>query len=223
MRCALKTQGFRAIGALVSAICMLSVLGLNAARAETATFTSSATLSDGEIAALSSAGDMAGAVLALNQSLTLLFDQPFGTQRSDTLTIATLTQPGSGSSLFSIRVGVYNNGSPITVFSRDIARAGNTIEIGNLFNNGCAAFGGCDFVEIVTTRTTRDQAGAEIDYVDINGQVVGVVAATPEPAVWLMMIAAFALIAWRAKRLRTAKSRPQMAAPYRSAVFSLSR
>jgi hypothetical protein len=191
------------VGAKISAA-LLFLLGvvktLTPAHASTAVFTEPATLTASDVAALSTSGDAAGVNLALGEVLALLFDTPFGVSKSDSVSIFTLP-PTTGAARLTINFGSYNGGSPVFAATRFV-NAGSTLTVGNLFQQGCSAFGGCDYIEIITSRTQRGATGAEIDYVDVNGEVVSVAAPTPEPATWLMMIVGFALVAMRLKAIR---------------------
>jgi hypothetical protein len=111
--------------------------------------------------------------------------------------------PASGNARARILIGAYNGGSPIFLRGRNVT-AGNsrTITANNGLVNGCRLLGGCDYVEIITTRTRRGAAGVEVDYVVVDGEVVEVASPTPEPTTWALMIIAFAGVAWRLKAMR---------------------
>lgn len=170
------------------------------AAAATATFDSSQPFTPGPMTALSTAGDGAGELVGLNQWISLLFDQPFGVRRSDTVSIFTLP-PLVGDARLTISFGRYNGGSPTFVDTRTV-NAGNRLTINNLFQRGCSALGGCDFILITTTRARNGAPGATVDYVSVNGEIIEVTAPTPEPKTWAMMIIGFAAIAWRLKAQR---------------------
>ena len=190
----------------IVACCLFGATPFTAtAHASTAVFTEPTTLSSGEIASLSTADDGAGVTIALNEILALLFDTPFGVSKTDSVSIFTVA-PSVGSARLTVSFGRYNGGVPIFVETKSV-NAGNTLTVGNLFQQGCSAFGGCDYIEIITTRTQRGASGAEVDYVDVNGEVITVAAPTPEPATWAMMILGFSLVAYRLKTLRYAKPR----------------
>jgi len=185
--------------------CALGAAASSPARAETATYVAPAFLDQPTLTALSTSGDSAGALLGLGETLALVFDNLFATTRADdSVSIFTLA-PDNGWARASVRFGVYNYGAPTIVFSRNI-RAGRTLTINNLFNRGCSAFGGCDYIEILTTRLRGGANGVEVDYVDVNGAVTTVTAPTPEPASWALMILGFCLIAWRLKAARRISS-----------------
>lgn len=188
-----KNQG--AIAAIVA-----FALAATPAAARTATFDSSEPFQPGPMISLSTAGDRAGAFLALNQWISLTFAQPFGVARSDSVSIFTLAPP-TGRARFTISIGRYNNGQPVFVDTTRI-RAGRVLTINNLFRNGCSALGGCDFILITMTRTRGGAPGGTVDYVSVNGEVTEVTAPTPEPSTWAMMIVGFALVAARLKAQR---------------------
>jgi len=172
--------------------------------AATATFLTPRDITEQEAAAVSTSGDASGYLVELNQVFSILLDQPVGTTGSDSISVFTLA-PSSGQARATVRIGSYNNGSPQFVSSR-IIQAGNSVEIGNLFQRGCGVLGGCDYIEIVTTRTQRNAEGVQVDYIDVNGQVVAVTSPAPEPDIWMLMIAAFVIAAWRLKTLRFGKT-----------------
>ena len=168
------------------------------ATAATATFLSPSQISETEVSALSTSGDNSGFFLSESSVLTIVLDTPFATTRADNnISIFTLAPP-SGTALVTVSFGSFNNGSPQIVRSRQV-QAGSSVDVGNLFQRGCGVLGGCDYIEIVTTRTRRGAEGATIDYIEVNGEVVEVSAPTPEPATWLLMIIAFSFVAARAK------------------------
>lgn len=152
--------------------------------------------------ALSTAGDGAGALVGLGEWISLLFAQPFGVSKTDTVSIFTVAPP-VGDARLTISFGRYNNGSPIFVDTKSV-NAGNTLTVNNLFQQGCSALGGCDFIFITTTRARRGVTGATVDYVSVNGETAEVTAPTPEPSTWAMMILGFAAVAWRLKAARAA-------------------
>ncbi len=167
----------------------------------------------GPMGALSVGGDGAGQSVSLGQWFSLLFAQPFGVLKSDSISIFTLAPP-IGTATLTISFGRFNGGSPTYVDSRTVS-AGNTLTINNLFQKGCSALGGCDFIFIQTTKAKGGATGATVDYVSVNGEPTEVTAPTPEPATWAMMILGFAGIAWRLKAQRrsslsSAKGSPAM-------------
>lgn len=170
------------------------------ARAATATYDSSMTFASGPMTALSTPGDGLGQLVPLGEWISLLFAQPFGVSKTDTVSIFTLAPP-VGDARLTISFGVYNNGNPVFVDTKSV-NAGGTLTTNNLFQRGCSAFGGCDFIFITTTRQRNGATGATVDYVSVNGQPTDVTAPTPEPSVWAMMILGFAGVAWRLKRMR---------------------
>ena len=139
-------------------------------------------------------------LVALNQMLAIVLDTPIGVTSGGRVSVFTLP-PSSGNARAIIRVGTYNGGSPQIVLSRNV-RAGRVRNINNLFSNGCGILGGCDYIEIITTRVRRGAAGVEVDYIEVDGQLVQVTSPTPEPAAWAMMILGFAFTAYRLKALR---------------------
>ena len=177
--------------------CLVAAQPANAA---TATFDSSMPYSPGPMTELSTPGDGLGQLVPLGEWISLLFSQPFGVTSSDTVSIFTLAPP-IGDARLTISFGSYNNGSPIFVETKSV-NAGNTLTVNNLFQRGCSALGGCDFIFITTTRQRNGATGATVDYVSVNGQSTDVTAPAPEPSVWAMMILGFAGIAWRLKTMR---------------------
>ncbi|HNR77675.1 MAG TPA: hypothetical protein PKM48_11135, partial [Parvularculaceae bacterium] len=79
----------RALGAALAA----AVLAGGQARAATATFDSSMPYAPGPMTTLSTAGDGLGQLVPLGEWISLLFAQPFGVSRSDTVSIFTLAPP----------------------------------------------------------------------------------------------------------------------------------
>ena len=183
------------IGALA---CACASVG--AAQARTAEFYSSTPYGPAALTSLSSATDKAGPLITLDNWIALLFDQPFGTSRSDTVSIFTLPPP-AGDARLTVSFGRIVAGLPIIIETRSF-NAGNTLTIGNLFQQGCFALGGCNYIFIETTRQRRGAPGAVVDYVSVNGEPTDVVEPTPEPAVWAMMMMGFAGVAWRMKAVR---------------------
>lgn len=175
-------------------------LGATPALARTATFTSSLDYDDPVLGAFSTAGDSAGALLTLDNWIGLLFETPFGTSRSDTVSVFTLP-PLVGDARLTVSFGRLVGGSPVFVDTRSV-NAGNTLTVSNLFQQGCFALGGCNYIFIETTRQRRGATGAVVDYVSVNGEPTEVVEPTPEPAVWAMMMVGFGGIAWRMKAAR---------------------
>lgn len=186
------------VAAILSA-CLVFLVAASA-EARTATYDSSMPFAPGPMTALSTAGDGAGQLVPLGEWISLLFTQPFGVSRRDAVSIFTLAPP-VGNARLTISFGVYNNGAPIFVDTSTV-NAGGTLTVNNLFQRGCRAFGGCDFIYITTTRQRNGAPGATVDYVSVNGEVTDVTAPTPEPSVWAMMIMGFAGIAWRLKARR---------------------
>ena len=149
---------------------------------------------------LSTAGDGLGQLAPLGEWFSLLFAQPFGVSKSDTVSIFTLAPP-TGNARLTISFGRYNGGSPVYADTRNV-NAGNTLTINNLFQRGCAALGGCDYIFITTTRQQGGANGATVDYVSVNGEVAEVTAPAPELSTWAMMLIGFAGLAWRLKTRR---------------------
>jgi hypothetical protein len=187
-----------------AAVAAAFVLGVAPAYARTATFTSSSGYDDTTLGAFSAAGDGAGALLTLDNWIALLFETPFGTSRSDTVSIFTLPPP-VGDARLTVSFGRIDGGLPVFVETKSF-NAGGTLTINNLFQQGCFALGGCNYIFIETTRQRRGAPGAVIDYVSVNGEPTEVVEPTPEPAVWAMMMMGFAGIAWRMKATRRARA-----------------
>ena len=144
--------------------------------------------------------------------LAIVLDTPIGVTSGGSVSVFTLP-PGSGNARATIRIGSYNAGSPQIVFSRNV-RAGQVRNLNNLFNRGCGILGGCDYIEIITTRVRRGAAGVSVDYIEVDGQLVQVTSPTPEPATWALMILGFTITAYRLKALRRARrTAPQSFAP----------
>lgn len=184
-------------------VAFCSVVGFTStAQAETATYLEPDFISDDDLNSLSTAGDNAGYLLALGETLALRFNEPLTLNVGDRISVFSLP-PDSGVSRAQIRFGSYNNGSPIILAARNF-RGGNTrsINISGGLLSGCQILGGCDYIEIITTRTRRGAAGVEIDHVTVDGRVVDVAAPTPEPQTWALMIIAFAGVAARLKQAR---------------------
>ncbi|MEL6359508.1 MAG: PEP-CTERM sorting domain-containing protein [Pseudomonadota bacterium] len=205
------------ISFLTAGVC-LAVSALTPAAAATAVYTSPSTLTDAEVTALSTQGDGTGPVLAEGQTLGLLFDNPFATERGELFILQTLNAGGFARA--QIRIGVYNNGAPTFIFTRNNFQDGRRLRIRNLYQRGCSAFGGCDYIEIITTETRGDVEGFSVDYVNVDGQIADVAAPTPEPSTWALMIAAFAAVAWRLKAMRRGGSKQLMRIPQLSSLSS---
>jgi len=185
--------------ALIGALAAV-VLFTAPATARTAFFYSSTPYGPSTLTTLSSASDRAGPTVTLNNWIALLFETPFGTSKSDSVSIFTLP-PRVGDARVTISFGRLVAGLPVFVETKTL-NAGGTFTIGNLFQQGCFAFGGCNYIFIQTTRQRNGAPGATIDYVSVNGEPTEVVEPTPEPAVWAMMMIGFAGIAWRLKASR---------------------
>jgi len=189
--------------ALWAAAAMLAPAG---AQAATASFSSSQAYANPEIHSLSRPNDGAGPVIALGEWIALVFSQPFATDKKDTVTVFTLAPP-TGTARFSVSFGVYNGGAPILTTTRTF-NAGKSETVKNLFQQGCSAFGGCNFILITTDRVNKGASGAAVDYVSVNGEPVVAVSPTPEPSTWMLMMIGFAMLAARAKQLRALRRRP---------------
>jgi hypothetical protein len=183
----------RILSSCLSAMFALSLP--TAAKAATAVFSSSTAYPTGTAGALSTAGDSAGALVSLNNWIGLLFAAPFGASRSDTVSIFSVA-PTVGNARLTISVGRYNGGTPTYVDTRSV-NAGNALTFTNLFQQGCAALGGCDFLYITTTRQRAGAPGATVDYLSVNGGVVTVTEPAPEPSTWALLILGFIALAWR--------------------------
>ncbi len=188
--------------ALILAVLACAFAAATPARAETATFSEPAVVDERDRAALSTQGDNAGYLLGLGDTIGIVFDTPLDLSRGDRISIFSLP-PQTGAARAQIRFGSYNNGSPIILATRNF-RAGNTrnLRISGGLLSGCQLLGGCDYIEIVTTRTRGGAAGVEIDYILVDGRLVEVTTAQPEPQTWALMIIAFLLVAARLKSRR---------------------
>ena len=196
---------------VVAAVSLLAAVA--DARAETATFIEPDVMSERDRLALSTRGDNSGFLLGLGQSLALVFDTPLSLERGDRISVFSL-RPQTGGARAQIRFGAYNNGSPIILASRNFNAGQNrNIRVNNGLLSGCQLLGGCDYIEIITTRVRGGASGAEIDYVLVDGEVVQVASPSPEPKTWAMMIIAFAACAARLKSLRRARPKPRAASP----------
>ena len=184
---------------VIASLCVSSACVMANAEARTATYDANTPFTPGYMTALSTAGDKAGQFVTLGKWMSLLFAQPFGLSKTDTVSIFTLAPP-AGSGTFTISFGRYNNGRPVYADTRTLV-AGSALTINNLFQKGCSALGGCDFI-FITTSKTKGATGATIDYVSVNGDVTEVTAPTPEPSVWALMIIGFGAAAWRLKNQR---------------------
>jgi hypothetical protein len=172
------------------------------AHARTATYVAPADIDDRSLYALNHAGDKKGFLVGLNQILAIVFDAKFASvKNADTISIFTLA-PSVGTAKLTISFGVWNNGAPIIVSTTNNLNAGQTLNLGNLFQSGCSVFGGCDYIAITTKSTTKGAAGAVVDHVDVNGQIVEIASPTPEPTTWALMILGFCAVAARLKAAR---------------------
>ena len=171
----------------------------------TATYSEPAVMDPADMAALSVQGDNTGYLIGLNQTLGIVLDAPVAANSTTNVTIFTLP-PASGTARARVRIGTYNNGSPTFVASRNL-QAGHTLDVSNIFQSGCQLLGGCDYIEITTTFTRRGAQGVEIDYILVDGELVEVTGAQPEPGVWALLIIGFAGTAMRLKSLRRRRLR----------------
>ncbi len=185
---------------MIAAALAALFLSAGPAFARTAAFSSSTPYTPSTLTSLSSSADGAGALVTLDNWIALLFDQPFGVSRGDTISIFTLPPP-IGDARLTVSFGRLVGGLPVFVDTRSFD-AGNTLTVNNLFQRGCFALGGCNYVLIETTRQRRGAPGAVVDYVSVNGEPTDIVEPTPEPAVWAMMMMGFAGVAWRMKTAR---------------------
>lgn len=183
---------------IVSMIALALVIAPLSATA--ATYVVPATMSPADQTALSTSGDNAGFLIGLNQTLGIVLDQPVGATPGGRVSVFTLA-PLVGNARAVIRIGSYNGGSPIIATSRNV-RAGQNRNINNLFRRGCGILGGCDYIEIITNRTRRGAAGVEVDYIEVDGEIITVTSPTPEPSTWALMILGFAAVALRLKQTR---------------------
>jgi hypothetical protein len=181
------------------------------AGARTATFNASTPFTPGPMTALSTAGDNAGEFVGFGEWISLLFAQPFGVSPTDNVSIFTIAPP-IGDARLTISFGLFNNGSPIFVDTKNV-NAGGALTVNNLFQQGCSAFGGCDFILISTMRARRGATGATVDYVSVNGETTDVTAPTPEPSIWAMMMLGFAGLAMRLKAQRAYSASSAKGAP----------
>ncbi|MEL7491818.1 MAG: hypothetical protein AAGJ73_13960 [Pseudomonadota bacterium] len=197
-----QIAGFLPPIALVVALSVMFFTGAAApAAAATATYSQPDFISATDLTALSTAGDNAGVSLTFGETLALNFDQPFATSRGGNVSIFTVA-PASGVSWLFVRIGSFNNGSPLFSRAQGFIRAGTSRSFNNLFQRGCRAFGGCDYIEITNIFSAGNPSGAEVDYVEVDDEVTNVTAPTPEPSTWAMMIVGFWFAAWRLKAAR---------------------
>ena len=184
----------------IIAVAAATALALSPAEARTATFDSSMPFAPGPMTTLSTAGDGLGELVPLGEWISLLFSQPFGVSKSDTVSIFTVAPP-TGDARLTVSFGSWNGGSPVFADTKSV-NAGSVLTVNNLFQQGCSALGGCDFIFITTSRQRRGATGATVDYVSVNGETTDVTAPTPDLSVWSLMIAGFGAIAWRLKTRR---------------------
>jgi hypothetical protein len=187
----------------VSAIAGALVAGPAAAR--TATYVSPASIDDRSLYQLSNKGDGRGYVVPLSTTLALVFDAKFASVKgADTVTIFTLA-PATGDARAAISIGIYNGGLPTILMTKTL-NAGGALILSNLFQAGCGVFSGCDFISITTTRARGGASGVEVDYIDVNGEVVEIAAPAPEPEVFALMIVSFGFLAARLKSQRARRA-----------------
>ncbi|MGF1544026.1 MAG: PEP-CTERM sorting domain-containing protein [Parvularculaceae bacterium] len=180
------------------------------AAALTASFVNNTTFNANDAAALSS-DDGVALTLGLNVVLELQTDELFAMSRAnDDIAFFTLNPPGGGAPRLQIQIGVRDeNGDVGLVLTNTRTANGGVVRIRNLFREECAAFGGCNFIRLVTRRENRNDFGAQIDYIEADGTVIDVAAPTPEPGAWALMLIAFGGVAARLK----ARRREQALAP----------
>ncbi len=181
------------------------------AHGASATFIGPKQLNEIETAAISTAGDNASVLVARSPSLQLLFDQPFSASGNDNVSI--FTQPISGgAAIGEVRFGRLD-GDNFQFAGRRFFLSGSTVSLNGFVERNCASFGGCNIIEILTRATSQNVEGVQVDYIQINGEVVSVTAPTPEPHIWGLMILGFLGIAWRAKTVRYQVAQTQRPPP----------
>ncbi len=205
------------VGRTVAALCflMLSLPLATTASAGTAVFNSSVNGPNALTTAEVNAADGIGYGFVRREVVTIVTADLFATSPTDSLTIFQFRgQRGSGRA--QITFGFMDTAGNILFQSATIltraTTGGNSVTINNAFQQGCAAFGGCNFFQITGAR------GYTLDAVAVNGTVLQVgatVAATPEPGSWAFLLLGFAFLAWRLK-LRKQRLRLPGAAPARA-------
>lgn len=170
------------------------------AYADTATFSSSDDILDENALSQLASIDGDGYVLRRRSTLTIELDSAFATNAFDDFLTLYYSNPNNGRRWLGINFGYEVNGvvqwaldSPFWLLTRG---SGQITLTG--FSNYCSVAGGCTFISI----TGGSRAGAHVDAVAVNGQVLTPNAPTPEPSTWALMITGFILIAWRARSLK---------------------
>ena len=152
--------------------------------------------------------DFSGLLVAPGESVALVIDTPFAVNAGDSVTIFRTVFPFTTA---TIRIGSFNNGTPIIFETINSGFFGIFNTITGLAAAGCGAVGGCDFIEITTTggapfgldAIAFQPAGGGVEF--LTAVTNPIAAATPEPNSWALMLMAFTLIAWRLKARRNAQ------------------
>lgn len=191
-------------------VAVLLLMMLNAhAEAATATFTTDQTNPD----SISGTPDGAGVAVAPGDTVGLIFDTPFGVDVGDSVTIFRTLFPFTTA---TIGVGTYDNGVTTIFGTANIGAFGFITPLTGLAAAGCGAVGGCNFLQFTTTGgqpfvldAIAFQNGATPTEF-LAGASNPIAGAAPEPKIWMMMILAFAAVAWRLKAQRNLQPSPAM-------------
>jgi len=190
-----------------AAFSLMASMFASHAIAATAVFTGPVNGNPGIVAGPS---DGLGVLIGIGETIGLRVSEPFGllggqgfTPINNNISIFTLT--GTGSALGEIAFGRYRDGNPEIFHSQRFSTrpSGQEIDLSFLSWIGCGAAGGCDYVSVSTIDGYNGAAGITLDAVTFSSvPLTQVTAPAPEPAIWLLMITGFWLIAARAKTLR---------------------
>ncbi|MEO0613706.1 MAG: hypothetical protein AAFY83_10360 [Pseudomonadota bacterium] len=200
------------IGTRVLAACLsIGMAGTMVApvSAETATFVTPVT--NGDPVTLLMAGNNAGVVTTPGQSIGVLLSQPFATFASNGFTpinnsVSLAFFTDIGVSVGNIAFGRLENGIFQSYHNQNFSTGSEGVEIDFNFLAfvGCGVNDGCNYFQVTTTSNPGGSSTIFLDSANFNGVELSqlVAASTPEPQIWVLMIAAFAAMGWQLKRRR---------------------
>lgn len=225
----MTARATRFVSRLLAAAFCLGVAGLTAvpASAETATFVTPVT--NGDPVSLLMAGNSAGVVSTPGQSIGVLFSQPFATYAPDGFTpinnsVSLAFFTDIGVSVGNIAFGRLDNGVFRSIHDQNFSTRSGGVEIDFNFLAfvGCGVNDGCNYFQVTTTANAGGSSTIFLDAANFNGVELSqlVAASTPEPQIWILMIAAFAITGWQLKRRRSNTANKGKASPLPGIVIA---